>query len=313
MILTPLPGHEIVRWDDRPASLRPGEVLLFSCVRNEALRLPFFLDYYRALGVSRFFVLDNASADGTSELLLRQPDVHLFHTTASYGASHCGVHWMNALLDRFASGHWVIVADADELLVFPDCESTGIHELVQRLDTEGSNGLLTFLLDMYSDGPIREAHYRPGTTFLSTCPFFDTDSYTRGSEGLRALIPERGGVRQRLFWRADREHRGRPPFLQKIPLVKWHPTRQYTASTHLIDGVRLTALTGALLHFKLFADFAESAIIEAARGEHWDGAAQYSVYAEALRRAPDMNPIYEGSARYRDSGQLVDMGLILKP
>ena len=35
------------------------EIRLFAKVRNEAKRLPFFLCYYRALGVDRFFIIDN--------------------------------------------------------------------------------------------------------------------------------------------------------------------------------------------------------------------------------------------------------------
>ena len=37
---------------DRTDGIRPGDILLFLCVRNEAKRLPFFLDHHRALGLA---------------------------------------------------------------------------------------------------------------------------------------------------------------------------------------------------------------------------------------------------------------------
>ena len=44
-------------------------------VRNEIVRLPYFLDYYRRLGAGHFLVVDNGSDDGTHEYLADQPDV----------------------------------------------------------------------------------------------------------------------------------------------------------------------------------------------------------------------------------------------
>ncbi len=56
-------------------------------VRNEALRLPSTLRQHRALGVNRFFVVDNGSTDGTLDLLAGEPDVHVFTTADSYAGS----------------------------------------------------------------------------------------------------------------------------------------------------------------------------------------------------------------------------------
>lgn len=313
MILTTRQGDRLFRIDRNDVLIREDEVMLFSCVRNEAIRLPYFLAYYRDLGVSRFIFIDNDSTDGTDALLLAHADVHVFRTPRSYAGSHYGVDWLNCLLEHFGCDRWVLVMDADELLVYPDSEFVRLPALVRQLERDGFDGLLTFLLDMYSDGPIRDARYTPGAPFVGTCPFFDSNSYTFGAEGLRATIPARGGARQRVFWKPGCEHRGKPPFLQKIPFLKWAHGRAFRASTHLIQGIRLAPTTGVLLHFKLFADFVRTTMIEAARGEHWDGAAQYAVYAEALAADPGLNPMYDGSVRFRGSRQLIDMGLIREP
>jgi hypothetical protein len=65
-------------------------------VRDEMLRLPETHSHYRRLGVARFFVVDNASTDGTAEFVLAQPDCHVFTTTASYAESGYGVEWQHA-------------------------------------------------------------------------------------------------------------------------------------------------------------------------------------------------------------------------
>jgi len=298
------------RIDSRRLNITPNEILSVACVRDESLRLPYFLEYHRKLGVDRFFIVDNDSQDGTQEYLLAQPDVHVFTTRQRYSESRCGVDWFNALLHEYAVGHWALTLDADEMLVYPSSERIGLRRLVEVFDRRNEGALMTFLLDMYADQPIRETRYRRGEPFIETCPFFDRDSYVYDrSDPAFAYVPVRGGVRARLFW--EGYERDRPaPFLRKVPLVKWRSDLKYAASTHQLEGAVFSLrLTGALLHFKLFSDFCERAILEAERGEHWESAGQYSVYSEVILAQPDLNPWYEGSIRYDDSAQLSALGL----
>jgi hypothetical protein len=69
-----------------PVDIAADAPVLLSVVRNEALRLPYFLSYYRSIGFDRFIVVDNDSTDGTRELLLAQPDIFVFHTSEHFGA-----------------------------------------------------------------------------------------------------------------------------------------------------------------------------------------------------------------------------------
>src|SRR5262249_10844827 len=78
-----------------------GEIRVFATCRNERLRLPAFLKHYRDLGVDRFFIIDNHSADGSGDYLVDQPDVHLFRTADRYSEAAMGIDWLNALLARF--------------------------------------------------------------------------------------------------------------------------------------------------------------------------------------------------------------------
>lgn len=296
----------LMRRDSRPVQLGPEEILCVSCVRNEALRLPHFIEYHRKLGVGRFFFIDNASTDGTLEILLGQDDVHVYSAAGSYAESRCGVHWVNEVLQTHAQGRWSLTADADELLVYPGCEDLGLELLVRRLDREGAGCLQAFILDMYSDRPIQETVYECGTEFLALCPFFDWNNY---NELDARSLPRRGGARHRLFW-AGRNNPKPSPFLEKFPLVKWGPDVRYETSTHVVSGVKPAAITGALLHFKFFSGFYAQAAEEAAREEHWDAAAQYQAYWNVLRANGKLSAFHEGAARYRDSAQLVRLELM---
>jgi hypothetical protein len=289
------------------------EILCFVCLRNENLRLPGFLDYYRELGVHRFVVVDNGSLDGSTDTLLAEPDVHVFHTDQRYSLNGYGVGWLNSVLAEHGVGRWTVTVDVDEWLVYPWCEEVALPALIGDLDRRGEQALLTFLLDMYADRPIRDATYDRGASCLEACPWFDGGSYEWDrNDPVYGRVPLRGGPRARLFWAGSDKERP-SPFLPKIPLVKWRADLAYSASTHVLPGARLAALSGALLHFKLMADFVPRVAEEARRGEHWDRAGQYVQYAEGVRARPDVNPMYDGSVRYSHSRQLVALGLATMP
>lgn len=299
----------MLRIDNNRTNIKSAEILAFSCVRNEILRLPYFLNYHRELGVDRFFFIDNGSTDGTKDYLLSQNDCHIYYTEASYAGSKCGVDWLNKLLSCFGNNHWTLTLDTDELLIYPKCEVVSLHKLTTYLDIVEAHGLITFMLDMYSDSPIKDTHYTRDASFLTSCEYFDSDTYHERDDN---NIPVRGGPRHRLFWQG--QNREKPsPVLKKIPLVKWRDDLHYLASTHVIDNIRTSSLTGAILHFKLFSDFFTLASTECERKEHWDNAAQYESYWNVLRKNESLSAIYDGSVKYIDSMQLVKLGLLELP
>ncbi len=292
-----------------PVRLGADEILAFACIRDEALRLPWFLEYHRRAGVDRFFVVDNGSRDGSTKYLSSQPDVISFYTEDSYADSQCGLSWVNELLERFAPGHWSLTVDADELLVYPGCERIALRPLTRYLESVGADALNTMLLDMYAGGAISSTSYSPGEPFLAACPFFDPDSYATSPS---QPVPFRGGPRERAFWQGyDRQHPA--PFLPKVPLVKWQAGRVYEASTHVISNIAPAELTGALLHFKFFGDFSARVALEAQRGEHFEGARQYVAYSQVMRREPDLSLFNDRSVRYQDSLQLAELGIAQMP
>ena len=68
----PLAADVMVR--NRDLSGAPG-LPLVAIARNESALLPAFLAHYRTLGVRRFFILDDASDDGSPDLLAAQSEL----------------------------------------------------------------------------------------------------------------------------------------------------------------------------------------------------------------------------------------------
>ncbi|MFT6694856.1 MAG: hypothetical protein ACJAXU_000346, partial [Paracoccaceae bacterium] len=104
---------------NRTDDIKSDDILLFSTLRNERVRLPYFLEYYRNLGVNHFMFVENNSDDGSKEYLEQQHDVTLWTTTQSYKRSKFGVDWLNALQSRYGVDHWNLVVDVDEFFIYP--------------------------------------------------------------------------------------------------------------------------------------------------------------------------------------------------
>ncbi len=308
-------GPALARWDDRIIDLPATGVLCFMVVRNEAKRLPFALDYYRRLGVCRFFVVDNDSADGAREWLSAQPDVYLWHTRAAFGAARCGTDWTEALLRTYGEGRWCLVVDADELLVYPDSETVPLDAFCAALEGAGYRAAMALMIDMYSDRSLRDTHYEPGTSFLASCPYFDRQVYHDrverfyGHDEHPSLF---GGVRRRIFGGSEPGKDERFFYcLNKVPLLKYDPSLVISDNFHWTSCRQVAPLAAGLLHFKFTSDFLTQAILESHRREHWQEGAQYAAYAAALERQPALalcDPAL--SIRYVDSRQLLALGLL---
>lgn len=298
---------------DRTGTIRPGDVLAFVTLRNEAARLPFFLQHYRALGVAHFLVVDNASEDGSTGLLAAAPDVSLWRTQAGYRASRFGMDWLGALLARHGTGHWCLTLDADELLVYPGLGATPLPALTAALDAAGIPLLAALMLDLYPPGRLSAARYAPGDDPTATLTHFDPCGYWWEWQPKYRNISIRGGVRERVFF-ADRPDLG--PHLHKVPLVRWQRGFAYSSSTHLLlprhlnrgFDARLGWPTGVLLHTKFLPEILAKSAEEKQRRAHFTHAERYEGYYNAILADPClMGP---GSCRYEGPEQLESLGLM---
>jgi glycosyl transferase family 2 len=336
-----MPVHTLVRIDDRPIGERADEIRAFMTVRDEMLRLPQTLDHYRKIGVARFFTVDNGSGDGTREFLLAQPDCHVFLTRNSYAEAMYGLEWQQALLNQYGTNHWCLTVDADEWFIYPGYENKRLPDLAAHLDDNGAQGMFTFLLDMYGPGTLEDVVSAPPEgSLLEMSRYFDGEYLWHRRARIPILqdlrFPEyniTGGPRWRVLFPLAHRHYylmwwlwhfsgylkiplppalKSAPTLTKIPFVRWMPGARYQ-HPHATIPIKLSRITGVLLHFKFLRDFYTRVKVQLGLEEHrGDGiwAAELERYLNRLRRDPSLKFLYAGSVAYQGSEQLVRLGLM---
>jgi hypothetical protein len=332
------PDPVIHRIDARPLDISADEIVAVGKLRNEMLRLPDFLRHHRRLGVGRFLAIDDRSDDCTREFLLDQPDVHVFEIREPFEDSRGGARWTSAVLDQFAPGRWTLTLDADELFVYPGCESFDLRWLCDHLESAGADCMTAEMVDMYPRRLGGPEHYRAGESLVAFSPYFDSDSYLKRR---RRGFPTNyliGGARARLFYDEPMPPqialydalvrllepyglarllpavditRWQPPLLTKVPLARWTPGRRHIAAGHLMAPPGKPAeVTGALLHFKLLHDFADKVAIAVSEGNYYWRSVEYRRYAERLAQDQSFELTYPGSRVFQSSDDLVSCDLM---
>ena len=301
---------------DRTDRIRPGDVLLFSTMRDEHVRLPYFLRYYRDLGISHFLIVDNDSTDGGSGYLAQQDDVSLWSTKASYKWARFGIDWLNWLQSKYGHGHWTLVVDPDEFFVYPFCDTRPIRALTDWLDTSQVKSFGAMLLDMYPKGRIDAVPYRAGQNPLEIAAWFDPGNYMIEKNKKFGNLWIQGGPRARVFFP---ENPKKAPALNKTPLIKWHRRYAYESSTHMVlpRGLNLTydewggeKASGILLHAKFLDTFTAKAAEELTRRQHYSASVEYKAYAEIVQHNPEL--WCKWSEKYINWRQLEILGLMSK-
>jgi hypothetical protein len=309
-------GRDLSVVADRTGTIRPDDILLFATFRNERARLPWFLKYYRDMGVNHFLLVDNGSDDGSADLLDGQKDVSVWHTATGYKRARFGMDWMNHLLSRHGHGHWCLTVDPDELFVYPFCDSRPIRALTDWLDASSIKSMGAMLLDMYPKGPIDQTPYQPGTDPLQIACWFDSGNYAITRNRRFGNLWIQGGPRMRSFF-ADNP--ARAPALNKIPLVKWHRHYTYVSSTHMLLPRGLNQVydewggekaSGILLHTKFLDTLPVKAAEELGRRQHYAASAEYKAYAAGLADKTDL--WCRWSEKYINWRQLEILGLMSK-
>lgn len=265
--------------------LEAAETLCVAAMRNEITILPHFLDHYRKQGVDLFLIADNVSDDGTREYLLEQPDVLLFSAGNEYKFSHYGVDWQRVLLDHFCAGRWVVLADADEFLITPHNKPGALKTYCRELEAQGFDGALVMMADMYPKGSMAEADFKrfaPAdvATALDVSP-------------VRPWALNRGPYGNMSSYVSNLRHRLMPlsaPYLftaQKVALFRFNPLMSFSEGFHFGAGLSLSPEPLAFLHFKYSAEFAEKALKETQRGQHYGGGTEYRAYLELVENGLD--------------------------
>ena len=286
-----------------------SEIRLFAIMRNESLRLPYFLKYYKNLHINRFFIIDNDSTDNSVDIALSYENVHVFNTNEPY-QKHW--YWMEYLLEKYGKNHWCVVVDIDEIFYFPHAEILSISHLCDFLENMGSTAVRSLLLDTYSDQSVQNTVYVAGQNPLNSVPYFDIEHYEVKFpyfDRFRWEVFESthftGGMRERVFGKNT-------PItsLNKFPLFKNTSGTYLGQGMHAINGSKMSNLQGVVFHTKFMQDFIQEAKEESTREQHFNNASDYKAYQKKIECTPDLCLANSNSIRFRDSEQLVELGLM---
>ncbi|KGM49826.1 glycosyl transferase family 2 [Pseudooceanicola atlanticus] len=301
---------------NRTRQIRRNDMLLFCTARNERVRLPYFLEYYRDLGVQHFLFVDNDSDDGTAAYLADQPDCSVWHTAKGYKRARFGMDWINWLLMRYGHGHWTLTVDPDEFFVYPFCDTRPIQALTDWLDASSIKSFAAMLLDMYPKGRIDAEPYIEGQNPLEIASWFDSGNYLIQKNARFGNLWIQGGPRMRVFFPEDP---AKAPALNKIPLVKWDRRYAFVSSTHMLLPRGLNQVydewggekaSGLLLHTKFLDTFSAKAKEELERKQHYAASVEYRAYADLMRDDPEL--WCKWSEKYINWRQLEILGLMSK-
>ena len=301
---------------DRTNAIGPQDVLCFCTLRNEKVRLKYFLSYYRDRGISHFLFVDNDSNDGSREYLAEQDDCSVWTTPESYKRARLGMDWINRLLRLYGHKHWCLVVDPDEFLVYPFSDTRPIPALTDWLDASSIKSFGAMILDMYPKGAITAQPYEEGSDPFQIACWFDPGNYVIQRNWQYGNLWIQGGPRARTFFT---DAPAKAPALNKIPLVKWHKSYAYASSTHMLlpRGLNLVydewggeKTSGVLLHAKFLDTFSTKAREELERRQHYAASAEYKAYHAGLSENPDFWTKW--SERYINWRQLEILGLMSK-
>lgn len=285
-----------------PRPLGQKDIPLIVAVRNEQGRLEPFFEHYRSLGITRFLAIDDRSSDNTRDFLTRQPDVDLYSSALRYGEARGGNTWRYAFVRRYGFGRWYVMVDADEYLVYDGMCKNPLPRLIRWLEARKLYRLLAPMIDFYPNRPVREVSFDPSRPPWESVDHFDVSGY-------RIVANERGA---QIFGGPRRRKFGFDLTLQKYPLIFCDGLTAFQRSIHypLPYFRNFMRVFGALLHFKFFADFENRVIEMIEDAQHWNNAADYKNYYDHISKEGDLDFADAHSMKYRDSEQLVSLGLL---
>ncbi len=295
-------------------ALKKSKILLFCTLKNEAHRIPYFLNYYRALGIEHFVFVDNESTDGFYELVKNESDVTVYQAKGSYKKSNFGMHWINLLLWKHGINRWCLTCDPDEFLTYPYMDTRDLKDLTEYLDSTRTESLFTPMVDMYSDKPVALSHYHAGQNPLDVCPYFDAAAYSKKKDHNYHNQYVQGGVRQRVF---SNNEPADAPALNKVCLIKWRWYSAYVESMHMALPRRLnnccyeSKTSGAVLHFKFISQLKDKVEVELTNKQHYNDSAEYKQYGNVIQEEASLYK--EGvSRKFEDWKTLYQCGFINK-
>lgn len=168
--------------------------VLICVVKNERIRMEYFFEHYRKIGISQFSIIDNNSSDGTKEICSVQDDVNLFSVDTEYSSAR-RVGWINQILTKYGRDRWYLLVDADELIDYVGSEEYTINHLIDKIKQQGGTRVLGLQVDFYPKEKLFSM--KDDNIEWDKCVYFDYDTYIE--QDSKRCVWFVGGPRKRVL------------------------------------------------------------------------------------------------------------------
>jgi glycosyltransferase involved in cell wall biosynthesis len=283
------------------------ELIVLCVVRNGALHVKSFLEHHQALGVKHIVLLDNGSTDQTVEVARTFERVTILQTRRPYRKYETVMK--RYLVRRFSRGRWNLVVDIDELFDYPFSEMLDVGALLTYLNTNSYTAVLAQMLDLFSDGPLRDVRSAPDDSLKERYPYYDISNiekrlYRFGRPANEEIRMHGGGIRKSIF--------GTENGLTKAALIFLAPDLVPFVGFHQTANAAIADFTGVLLHYPFVSSFAEK-VGEAVRTDRYrvSAAGEYRQYRARLEESPDLSLKLVTARRFEGVDQLLDDGFLV--
>lgn len=265
-------------------------VYLICAFRDEAILLPYFIDYYNSLGVSHFIFIDNLSSDNGSSYLKSRKDINLrlFYETESYRQARYGKSWINYCMQQYCWNQYCLCVDADELFIFNSNRYSSLYDLIDEMEKNDQTVVAATLLDIYPE-TIND-NYRAGQPFSEHSHYFDRwneQYYKKVKTIYKKFFWLKGGLRARTLNTENIIHKFplmKSIFNEKTVVPDPHFFRFGNQIFYDAPKVRLTDYPAILLHYKFIKpDFVSYLEKQVSANEHWNNSQEYKNYLAALK------------------------------
>lgn len=306
--LEQIKSDELVRrntkviFDKRPTNISEHELTLVSLFKNGAYYLPAFLRHYKKMGVRHMIFLDNGSSDHSYDILSKEENVTLLHTSLPFKGNH--KNFRRSVIREFCKGKWSLTVDIDELWDYPYSEKIPLKDLLVFLNSRGYTGMQSIMLDMFSNIPLNQLPDEASDDLLSTYPYFSNEGLIYKKTKLKNHMAVYGGVNNCVFGMKD-------ICLSKIPLIKWSPVVNYLPKdAHFSDFLNIPSITSVLYHFRFNNHFYEKVNTVVREENYANGSKHYKLYAEFLKEKGELRLFNQNSRKLDDTKSLLDAGIM---
>lgn len=307
--------------------VRTNKITLYTFQHNELFFLPIFLDYYRALGVEQFVILDDHSNDGSQDFLLNQGDVVLLKSKFNFGdvfpggasnyVGRIGTLW-KAAIPRYLLGlEYVLYVDVDEFLILPS--GLQINDIFNFCRDKRILSVCASQVEMFpklfnDKGTI----YWPSSfqELLSENAYFDAAPLIDVTKNGVVRVGE--STSRRLFRTHNIVSSSNKGVLADTSIYKtpifWNSEDSFLISSHDANTPPSTEIVLGLLHFKFAQNAREKVSVAIGRKGHNQKGAKYNAYNELFKCLGDnidlRSPV---SAQFVDFNSLAMFGLARFP